>query len=68
MDRALQRAHHGRVTPWVAPLAVVIGALIAFSGVYLTARATDRRERESRLWEKRAELYVDALLFLYELR
>jgi hypothetical protein len=46
----------------------VIGALIAFSGVYLTARATDRRERENRLWEKRAELYVDALLFLYELR
>jgi len=56
------------VVSWVAPLAAILGAVIAFSGVYFTARAADRRERNNRLWDKRAELYVEALLFLYDIR
>ena len=44
-----------------------MGALIALGGVALSSRAEDRRSRNERLWNRRAEAYVDALRFLYDL-
>ena len=52
---------------YLPAITTVLGALIALAGVRLSARADDRRARDARLWDRRAELYVDALRFLQDL-
>lgn len=52
---------------WIPAISALTGALIALGGVLLTARATDRREREKRLWERQAEVFVEVLTWLHTL-
>lgn len=49
------------VSVWQAWGASIITAVTALAGVALTQRATQRREIDMRLWEKRCEAYVGVL-------
>ncbi|WP_405866763.1 MULTISPECIES: hypothetical protein [unclassified Streptomyces] len=51
-----------RLTPVEATLiGTTVGALASFSSTWFIQRATLARERESRIWERRAAVYEDAL-------
>jgi hypothetical protein len=46
------------VTSWLALLSSLTGGLIALAGVVLTQWWTRKRDREARLWARRADAYV----------
>jgi hypothetical protein len=53
---------------WISLIGALVGAGAALGGVFLTTRAADRREHRNRLWDKRAEIFVAAVKFLYDIR
>jgi hypothetical protein len=46
------------VTSWLALLSSLVSGLLALAGVVLTQWWSRKRDREARLWDKRADTYV----------
>ncbi|TGB00773.1 hypothetical protein [Streptomyces sp. MZ04] len=50
-----------------AIIGMSLGAVASFSGAWFTQRATDRRERESRVWSRRMDVYEEAMVIVRRL-
>lgn len=65
--RRVIMAHMG-LTPAVAALGgTALGALATFSSAWLIQRATTRRERENRVWDRRMAVYDEVMIVVRRL-
>lgn len=57
-----------RITPAEAAiLGTSLGATATFSAAWMTQRATSKRERERRLWDRRTDTYADLMTTVHAL-
>ncbi|MEV2250678.1 hypothetical protein AB0I94_08890 [Streptomyces sp. NPDC050147] len=50
-----------------AIIGTTLGAIASISGALLTQHATNRRERENRVWSRRMAVYEDAMITVHRL-